>query len=265
MRYRQLFLIAIASGIYLSVMYVNPYGGVALLSETVLQLSGSRGSFVLGFSYSELAAFGMRLFPGFIFELYAGIMLYRHFCTASIYVFSRYPHRVKWYMKEAGRLGGAVCIFHALLLATTLLTTALRYEWQIDHTGVVLLVYHFLIHSLWVYTMTILVNLLAIHFGSSTAYALVISAQLVCIVLLNVMDVLVERYDGRLSYEGIILWNPLAHLVLGWHNPTSSYMQVDLKFSLIVFFLLGIIITSIGAFVIKEYDLLVSDLETEVA
>lgn len=273
-RYRLLFLIAVVSGVYLSVMYINPHSGVTLLSEMILQLSGSRGSFVLSFSYSELASFVMRLFPEFIFELYAGIMLYRHFCTASIYIFSRYPHRVRWYIGEVSHLGGAVCIFNILLLAVTILTTASRYGLQIDSAGIELMAYHFLIHSLWIYAMTLAVNLLAIYFGSSTAYALVISVQLVCIVLLNLMDCLVKYYDGKLTYDNVIKWNPIAHLVLGWHSShienvnqvlTSSYMQVDLKCSLIMFLLFGIIITYIGAFIIKEYDLLVSDLETEVA
>ena len=161
-----------------------------------------------------------------------------------------------------------------LLLVVTILTTASRYRLQIDSAGIVLMTYHFLIHSLWVYLMTLLVNLLAIYFGSSTAYAFVISAQIVCIVLLNLMDLLVKHYGGKLSYENVIIWDPIAHLVLGWHSSnmeivnqvlTSSYMQVDLKCSLIIFLLFGMITTFVGGVIIKEYDLLVTDLETEVS
>ena len=273
-RFQMQLLIAAISGVYLSVMYINPHSGAITLSELILQLSGSRGSFELGFSYSELVSFVMRLFPAFIFELYAGIMLYRHFCTASIYVFSRYPHRVKWYIGEACHLGGTVCIFQILLLAIAILIAVGRYELQIDHAGIVLTAYHFFIHSLWVYIMALSVNLLATYFGSSTAYAAVISGQLVCIVLLNLMDMLVRYFDGRLSYEIFLIWNPIAHLVLGWHGSnaeitdqvlTSSYMQIGLDHSLMIFFLLGMIVTLAGAFIIKKHDLLVSDLETGVA
>ena len=272
-RYRPLFLIAIAGGVYLSLMYINPYNGVITLSEAILQLSGSRGGFALGFSYSELASFAMRLFPSFMIELYAGIMLYQHFCTASIYVFSRYPHRVKWYLEEVGRLGEAVCMFNVLLLAVAILTTAIRCELQADRAGVLLLAYHFVIHSLWIYAMTLLANLLAIYFGSSTAYALVISAQLVCIVLLSLMDLIVKHHDGRLTYEDAVTWNPIAHLVLGWHDHnvegieqalTSPNIRMDLNHSLIMFYLLGMILTAAGALIIKKHDLLVLDLETEV-
>lgn len=272
-RYRPLFLTAIGGGAYLSLMYINPYNGVIRLSEAILQLSGSRGGFALGFSYSELAAFAMRLFPGFLFELYAGIMVYRHFCTASVYVFTRYPHRIKWYLREAGRLGGAVCMFNTLLLAAAILTTAVRYEIRADSTGVLLLAYHFLIHSLWMYGMALSVNLLAIYFGSGAAYAMVISAQLVCIVLLNLMDLFEKYCDGRLTYEDVLIWNPIAHLVLGWHDCdaenidralTSPDIRMDLNGSLMLFFLFGILLTSAGALIIERHDLLVSDSETEV-
>lgn len=272
-KYGPLFLTAAAGGVYLSLMYINPYNGVITLSETILQLSGSRGTLALGFSYSELAAFAMRLFPEFMIELYAGIMLYRHFCTASTYVFSRYPHRVKWYLGEVGRIGGTVCLFSMLLLATAILTTAVRYKLLADNAGILLLTYHFIIHSLWIYVMTLSVNLLAIYLGSSSAYAWVISVQLVCIVLLNLIDLLVRYCDSRLTYENAVIWNPIAHLVLGWHGSslkgvnqvlTSSDIRMDLNGSLILFFLLGLILTSVGAFVIKKHDLLISDLEAGV-
>ncbi len=273
-RYQLLFLTALAGGVFLSVMYINPYGGKTTLSEAVLQLSGSRGNFVLGFSYQELISFTMRLLPAFIFEAYAGIMLYRHFCTASIYVFSRYPHRVKWYLGEVFHLSGAVCGFHLILLVTAMLTAAIRWELEIDSAGIALIGYHFLIYSAWAYIMALLVNLSAVFFGSSTAYASMVSIQLICIVLLSPMDSLIRHYDGRLSYENFLIWNPAAHLVLGWHDSsvrivepilTSSYMQLDLNDTLILFLLLGIIITFIGALIIKNHDLLVSDMETGAA
>lgn len=269
--HRLLLLIAVLGGAYLSLIHINPHDGAIELSEAVLQLSGSRGGFALGFSYSELASFAMCLFPGFLIEAFAGIMLYRHFCTASTYVFSRYPHRVRWYLREAGRLGGAVCGFHVLLLAVAMLAAAVRYELRMDSAGIMLLAYHFLIHSLWVYVMALSVNLLAVRFGSSAAYALVVSGQLACVVLMNIMDLLVRHSDGRLTYESVLRWNPIARLVLGWHssgmegvNQAPSLLGMDLNGSLTLFLLLGAMVTFLGVLIMRRHDLLVSDLETEV-
>lgn len=258
-RYGLLFILAAVSGVYLSIFYVNPYNGTIDLSEMILQFSGSRGSFELGFSYEELASFAMHLIPTFLFELYAGIMLYRHFCTASIYVFSRYPHRVKWYLKEVSYLGGTTGAFHIILLLAATVTTVCRFELRIDYAGMLLTTYHFLLYTLWVYIMTLSVNLIAIFFGSSAAYALVVGVQMVCIALLNFMDLLVRNSADRLSYEKILIWNPIAHLVLGWR---SSYMRTDLNASLLLFFLLWAAVTFAGAMIVKKHDILVSDSET---
>ncbi len=273
MRYGRLILAAAAGGVYLSLMYINPYGGVIPLSEMTLQLSGSRGTFVLGFSTSELMSFSMRLFPAFLFELYAGIRLYRHFCTASIYVFSRYPRRVKWYLQEAGRLAGEVCLFQLFLLLSALLVTVIRWELQVDQAGIALLLYHFLIQSLWIYIMALAVNLCAVYIGSSAAYGIVICAQMVCIVLFYLADLTARNSEG-LSVSRFLIWNPLAHLVLGWHGSgikavngvlEPQWMGADLNHSLLLFAILAIILTAVGACIVKNHELLVSDSERSVA
>lgn len=273
-RYWFLILTSLLSGIYLSVIYINPYHGTILFSEAILQLSGSRGNLPLGFSYNELLSFAMRLFPSFIFELYVGIMLYQHFCTASVYVFSRYPHRIKWYMKEALRVWGMVCIFYALLLAATLLTAVFRYKVQIDPAGILLIVYHFCIYSLWTYSMTLAINLISLYIGSSNAYVWVISIQLIGIALLNLIEWFLRRSGEAASYQSFLVWNPFAHLVIGWHSGntatlsqvlTSANMNVNLNASLILFLFLGTVVTITGALIVKNHDLLVSNSETEVA
>ena len=72
----------------------------------------------------------------------------------------------------------------------------------------------------------------------------------------------------------LLISNASSPLVLGWHGSnaeitdqvlTSSYMQIGLDHSLMIFFLLGMIVTLAGGFIIKKHDLLVSDLETGVA
>ena len=64
--------ISVLGGIFLSFMYVNPFGESITLSETILQLSGSRGEFPLGTSATELMAFLMRMFPSYIFIMIYG-------------------------------------------------------------------------------------------------------------------------------------------------------------------------------------------------
>ena len=84
-----LLLMGFCCGSLLAFTYINPYNGQITLSELILQLSGSRGEFSLGFSsLPELLSFSSKLLPTFLFELYVGTSLYQHFCTASVYIFS---------------------------------------------------------------------------------------------------------------------------------------------------------------------------------
>lgn len=268
-RYGKLSLAALLSGVYLSLMYVRPYEGAITLSELIFQLSGSRGVFMLGLSFSELTEFVLRLFPMFIFEMYAGIMLYRHFCTASIYVFSRCPHRMKWYAFEALSLFVSVCLFNILMLAAAVFTSVCRYEVHTDGEGIRLLIYHFLIYSLWTYITALLVNLAAMYFGSSTGYTIVAAVQLIFIMLLNFADFLVRHSGSGATYEQLLTWNPIAHLILGWHKGSTAvgdhppYIQnISLNHSAAVFLAIGAAVTFAGALIIKKHDLLVSDIET---
>ena len=106
---RKLFLIPLLGllfGAAAALAFVNPYSGAISLSELTLQLSGSRGEFQLGFGVVELVELTLRWVPMFVFEMYLGAELYRFFCTASVYIFSRTPRRLSWYAKE-----NAPCIF----------------------------------------------------------------------------------------------------------------------------------------------------------
>ena len=70
-----------------------------------------------------------------IFQVFFGILLYRRFCTASIYVFSRYPRRIHWYISEVLPIGGAVLLYKLISLLTIILVTMVRYRIEINLAG----------------------------------------------------------------------------------------------------------------------------------
>lgn len=76
----------------------------------------------------ELIGFMLRMMPNYIMILVFGNKLYGHFCTASIYVFSRCPNRMKWYGKELLQLINLICIFELVFLSTTAIASVLRYQ-----------------------------------------------------------------------------------------------------------------------------------------
>ena len=252
---------AIFCGIFLSFSFVNPYGGQISLSELILQLSGSRGEFPLGLSLAELVSFSMRMIPSYIFEAYWGTELYRQFCTASVYVFSRHPNRLRWYFKEIFSIINLVFFFQIVLILSAIVTTIFRYDVQIDNSGAVLFVYHIMIHSAWIYCMTLCANLIAIYVGSSSAFLIVVGIQTILITLLNLIE-------SELHSISIAL-NPISCLVLGWQTssitpPTPVFnspyaSRLDISLSIMVVF--SFFTTIVGLLLIKRHDLLVADLE----
>ena len=256
-------LIGILGGIFHAFAYINPYSETIQLSELVLQLSGSRGEFPMGNSLTELLDFSMRMLPGFIFSAFVGTELYRHFCTASVYVFSRYPHRLIWYSKEVMVVFVAVILFQAIQIATVITTTVCRYQTIFDAAGIGLLMYHFAIHSMWLFLATLFINLLSIYIGSDSAYLSVIGGQVALITLLTFV-----REDTAPIIRAA---NPISHLVIGWHGSENmlysevlrtAYQYLNLNGSLLFVVLISVFITLMGGVLIKKHDLMISNLET---
>ncbi len=269
---RKLFLIPLLGllfGAVAALAFVNPYSGAISLSELTLQLSGSRGEFQLGFGVVELVELTLRWVPMFVFEMYLGAELYRFFCTASVYIFSRTPRRLSWYAKENAALLLCGLLYQAAYLAGAVIVTSLRYALVPDSPGGVILLSHLAIYTLWTCAFTLLVNLLSILLGSGSAYLIAAGVQLAGISLLSALR-LVQDDPARMGR--LMGLNPAAHLVLGWHSSAdpsvqaalhSPYPGPSLGESVLLTAVLWGTVTIIGAFLVKRRDLLTSNAEME--
>lgn len=264
---RTAFMIGIAGGIMLAFFYVNPHGGSITLSEFVLQLSGSRGEFILGTSFSELIPFVMRMIPGYVFEMFIGIELYRHFCTASIYVFSRKPNRVQWYIKEVMGVGLATVFYQVILLGASMIVTVLRYRLELDTAGFILLFYHFVLYTIWIFSVSLILNFVAIFAGSDTSFLVVYVVQAVFIAILQMAKIFED--NARIVHIWLNI-NPMAHLVLGWHTSNMKSLSnalgtlnYGLSFRTSIVMMSGICILTVGfgLFTVKKHDFLITDSE----
>lgn len=256
-----------AGGLLVSVAYVNPYEGTISLSDIILQLTGSRGNLELGYSMTELLTLIMKLLPYFLFQLYGGIQMYRQFCTASVYVFSRVPDRIRWYIKELFLLIKMTLLFLILYMVSVTAVAGLRWNILWTWPGVMMSVYYFLIYGLWLFTMTLAVNLLAAFFGSSSAFVVVFGGQSVMITSLSVLRTFQEK-------TLVFLWlnriNPAARLVFGWQAGdfesidglfSTSFYGISLNGSAFYMLCGAILIACAGGFAVNQKDLIISDME----
>lgn len=264
-RLPSLVLLSICCGMVVSWIYVNPYTKEITLTELTLQLSGSRGTFPLWFSLPELLSFSMKLIPEFLFELYIGTNLYRHFCTASVYVFSRTANRLRWYGRECLVIFGEAVLYQSVYLAVVIAVACCRYAVVWD--GWPVLVLHAVLHILWLFATTLLVNVLAIQMGSGGAFGAVLGGQLVLITLLALQKLLEPNPD---VFTIAIRLNPMAHLVLGWQSSSLAGLNVALHApwdilplggSLAYTAAVSLLALTTGGLLVRNHDLIIADCE----
>ena len=255
-------------GLWLSLCYVNPYGGKIALSQFVLQLSGSRGEFALGVSMQELVAFTLRLIPCFVYEALIGTSLYQYYCTASVFVFTRIPHRLQWYKKEVCSIILFTFFYQFVLLAASLLTTAVRYSISFDLAGWLLLIIHFCLYSIWMIMITLWINLVAIYRGSSAAFLLLTGVQTVFICLFSLAR---SMQNNEALKSAFLRADPVSCLVLGWHSSRIASLSqalappcsgLFLEDSLIFVCAGCLAALLIGELVIQRHDLIIAGEDT---
>ena len=259
----------ILSGGILSIVFINPYDGRILVSEAILQLSGSSGAFPLTPTFKDLISFTIRMIPDYMFELYIGIELYRHFCTASVYVFSRTPNRSRWYIREVIEVAVAVFGYQIIKMFAAMSVTFLRYQIEPDHFGFFLLVFHIIVYSLWVFTVSLLINLISIKYGSNNAFIWIVGIQIFMTALLE----LVQIFESNLTLTKIFLnVNPIAHLVVGWHTGTIkelknslevTYIRLDFKVTLVTMLAISIFSVIVGMYLVSQHEFLILNANEE--
>ena len=264
-----LLIAGILSGGILSIVFINPYDGRILVSEAILQLSGSSGAFPLTPAFKDLISFTIRMLPDYMFELYIGIELYRHFCTASVYVFSRTPNRSRWYIREVLEVAVAVFGSQIIKIFAAMSVTFLRYQIEPDHFGFFLLVFHIIVYSLWVFNVSLLINLISIKYGSNNAFIWIVGIQIFMTALLE----LVQIFESNLTLTKIFLnVNPIAHLVVGWHTGTIkelknslevTYIRLDFKVTLVTMLAISIFSVIVGMYLVSQHEFLILNANEE--
>lgn len=262
-------VIGTAGGIYLAVLYMQPAAsGKIGLSDLIMRMSGNRApGFPLNANLSELLSLTLVLIPCYIFQIYMGIEIYRNFCTASIYVFSRTPRRIRWYMKEIRGLAGKTLLFQIILVTVSASAAALIYPFFIDRAGLILAGYHIILYTLWLFSMTLIINLLAVYLGSNNAFLIVGGAQMVFTSLLIFINMFEEN---KVVVTRLLNLNPAAHLIIGWHssifpllNKTVQppYKGLYFTVSFLAAAVTALIAAVAGAFIVKYRDFLIADFE----
>lgn len=229
----------------------------------------------MSFSVLQLVDMVLGMFPFFVFQILYGTFLYRRFCTASVFYFSRCTNRVRWFLKETLGLYLVSVVYFAVIVVTRVGLQLCNSSVVVDRMSVVLTVYSVAASSLWGYLTAVIMNLVAIKKGSSTGFIAVAGGQIALIMILSLWD-----RNGFFSMEDtvhlarnsfLLKCNPAAHLVLDWHStfldPENELLNrlniaFDLSETIAVFLVLTGAVMAVGCFIIKRHELLTNNVET---
>lgn len=252
--------VALLWGIFQSIYFLSTSGDL-LFSDLIFRFGFAEVDFNI-FYLSELS---INLLPFILFQAFFGTYIYQHFTTASVYYFSRQPDRVKWFYKECVKLYALALLYPIMMVISGTLVASVTNEVIFNQGSIILFVYYVLIHSLWLYLTTLLINIISIKFDSSYGFVSVIGFQLAGVVALllweNVFPLVDTPYIARHAF--LLKLNPISHLILSWHSsPIDGYIErlnslnIDFSFntSVISFLILSIIVGVIGSIVVKRQE-----------
>lgn len=264
-------LAAMLCGAFSSLYFFSVRAEVTV-SALVLQYSFSETYFTITY----LVEMTLRMLPLFVFQILYSTAIYRHFCTASVYYFTRRTNRVAWFLREALGLYPVAVVYMLVMMAAGAGVAACANPIVVDPAGLPLLAYQVAIYALWLCAVTLAMNLFAMKLGSAAGFSVVAAMQLFCIALLNLRNralplEFVEDAALLLRNGRLLQLNPIAHLVLSWHSSripavngviNQFDIEFDLNVSLIAFAALNLLVLAVGCAVVKRHDLLVANAET---
>lgn len=248
------------------------YNHQLLLSEVVIQTGLSGISLNMGSIVTETIESFLVVF---LFELYYGTLIYRVFCNVSIYYFSRQYNRSIWFIKKALELYGIAVLFVLAKVFTAAVITAAAGYLVIDTEGIILGLYTILIWSSWIYSMTLLVNLLAIKWTSLGGFTCVFGFQLFC------MGSLIFFEDGAIfdlgkTFSKILFHlNPFTQICITFQKSQNEALQnritetiwyargiIDLNYSVVYCLVMAVFVTVIGCIIVNRFEFLNGNAET---
>lgn len=196
--------------------------------------------------------------PLLLFQMFFGTYIYHHFCTASIYFFSRYPKRNKWFFTETFKLYLFGCIYLFLMLISGTLVCSLFSKIVIDRKMWKLLFFYICIYSLYLFVSTFAINLLSILFNSNVAFIIVAGINSFFIAAFTIVGNFFAPEGVILQqYEWTIKINPFYYLIFGMHNNNTDYF-----ISILLFFSMAVLLFICSYFVINKHDFIDSNRET---
>lgn len=210
--------------------------------------------------------------PLLLFQIFFGTYIYRHFCSASVYFFSRNCKRISWFLKEVVKLYLFTLMYLSILIFSGVLITSVFVKIIIDEAFFLIFIYYLLIYSLFLLVTTLGINILSVMFSSNVSFAIVESILIFGIAVFSIMGNYFITGEAMLDkYTWMLKLNPVSHIIFSVHSSKISGINelineksivFDLDLSVLMLLIASVIVIISGCFVISKHDFVDINKET---
>ena len=168
--------IAMGNGLYYGTLWSKESVGIADLFVKL-------GGIVPSTSFEDILEYLVSQLPWLIIEALCCIEIYRCFCVASVYYFSRCAKRSRWYLRESGKTLGLICVLVAAECAACVAVySLLGHPVDVDVAALILLLAESATRIFYCYSIIALMFIFSLHFTSEIGFfSDMLSRQLCCI------------------------------------------------------------------------------------
>ena len=217
-----------------------------------------------------ISMFTLQYMPLFFFQIFFATYIYKHFCSASVYFFSRNINRKKWFLGEVLKIYVNAVVYLVIICLTQTIVIKLFTKCTIDKDSIVIVLYYVLIYSLYLLVTTLAINIISIFFTGSVGF---VSVQSIILLSISVFFVLGNYIKDNLITDKILViikGNIIANLIFPFHSSNikkiSDLINIknidfDLNFSIVYFFILSICIVVIGCVVVEKHEFITNSKE----
>ena len=242
--------------------------GTAIDLSTVVSLAAFSAADYYPVNLAVLCRWFM---PLLVFQILYGTYIYQHFCSASVYFFSRNHNRIKWFVKESLHLYERSVAYLGCFLGCGIVVQAVTQGVTADAEGMILCIYYLAIHSLFLFTTTLAVNIISVKFSSSVGFVVVMAVNALGIACYSMFGQIAEDKNWDVTeHVWMMKVNPLAHLVFPVHSSRWQALDeiinvngfsFDLDMSLSVFLAAAFILTFSGCVICERHEFIINNRE----
>ncbi|HAH19237.1 MAG TPA: hypothetical protein DCL29_09590 [Eubacterium sp.] len=224
----------------------------------------------IGMYKEYIGEFFYRYMPLLIFNIIYGIYIYRHFCCASVYFFSRKNNRIQWFVKEIMDLYIHALLYILMICMTGMMVIFIDDKCFMDYDELIILLYYVIIYSLYLLVTTLAINIVAIVFNSTIGFISVQSVVFFMIAYMMNMGKKLEVIPVRKRYLLFLKVNPVSNLLFQIHKIKvedrykfllQEGIDIEMRYSIMYFLALVAILIIIGSIVVHKKEFIINDRE----